>query len=174
MTVTIDGSAGVTTNSGAVLGINSATAVTLTTQTAVDFTSIPSWVKRITVMLSGVSTAGANVIFAQLGTGGPPTFVATGYTSPLTVTTPSNVSTVLYTTGFPIVNPTNAAAAAQGTYIISNITGNTWMFFGVGSEAATARSFYVSSSLALGAALTAVRITSADAFDAGTINILYE
>ena len=43
MTVTIDGSAGVTTNSGAVYnGLVTGTAVTLTTQTSVDFTSIPS------------------------------------------------------------------------------------------------------------------------------------
>ena len=38
----------------------SGTAVTSTSGTAIDFTGIPSWVKRITVMLNGVSTSGTN------------------------------------------------------------------------------------------------------------------
>ena len=46
------------------------TAVTLTTQTSVDFTSIPSWVKRVTVMLSGVSTNGTSYVQVQLGDSG--------------------------------------------------------------------------------------------------------
>jgi hypothetical protein len=124
-------------------------------------------------MLSGVSTSGANIIFAQLGTGATPTFVATGYTAPLILCTAAAVSTVSYTTGFPIVNPVNAAALASGTYVISNITGNTWSLFGSGSET-TARFYSTSGSLALGAALTAIRVTTVDTFDAGTINIMYE
>ena len=60
MTVTIDGSASVTINSGAVLGLNSATAVASTSGTSIDFTSIPSYVKRITVMFNGVSTSGTS------------------------------------------------------------------------------------------------------------------
>ena len=38
--------------------VTSGTAVASTSGTAIDFTSIPSWVKRITVMFSGVSTSG--------------------------------------------------------------------------------------------------------------------
>lgn len=153
--------------------ITSDTAKASTSGTTVDFTGIPSWVKRITVMFSGVSTAGANIIYAQLGTGATPTFVATGYTAPLVSCTAVAISVVAYTTGFPIVNPIGTAELASGTYVISNITGNTWSLFGSAS-AATARFYSTSGALALGAALTAVRITSADAFDAGTINIMYE
>ena len=153
--------------------ITSDTAKASTSGTTVDFTGIPSWVKRITVMFSGVSTSGANIIFAQLGTGETPTFVATGYTAPLVSCTAVAISVVTYTTGFPIVNPIGTAELASGTYVISNITGNTWSLFGSAS-AATARFYSTSGALALGAALTAVRITSADAFDAGTINIMYE
>ena len=43
--------------------ITSETAKPSTSGTTVDFTGIPSWVKRITVMFSGVSTSGANIIF---------------------------------------------------------------------------------------------------------------
>jgi hypothetical protein len=124
-------------------------------------------------MLSGVSASGANIMFAQLGTGATPTFVATGYTAPLITCTASAVNTVAYTTGFPIINPQNVSSVVSGTYIISNITGNTWSLFGSGSENTT-RFFSTSGSLALGAALTAVRITTVDTFDAGTINIMYE
>jgi hypothetical protein len=153
--------------------ITSATAQASTSGSNVDF-SIPSYVKRITVMLTGVSTNGANIYSIQLGTGATPTFVATGYTSPLVTFTSTSVGTTLYTTSFGIYNPSTAAAVVSGTYIISNITGNTWAIFGSGGEATVARAGLVSSSLALGAALTAIRVTTVDTFDAGSINIMYE
>jgi hypothetical protein len=70
MAVTIDGSASVTINSGVVLGITSGTAVASTSGTSIDFTSIPSWVKRITVMFNGVSTSGTSAKIIQLGDSG--------------------------------------------------------------------------------------------------------
>jgi hypothetical protein len=70
MSTIIDGSASVTINSGAVLGITSGTAVASTSGVSIDFTSIPSWVKRITVMFSGVSTNGTSPLQVQLGTSG--------------------------------------------------------------------------------------------------------
>ena len=69
MSTIIDGSASVTINSGAVLGITSGTAVASTSGTSIDFTSIPSWVKRITVMFSGVSLSGTSSIYIQIGSG---------------------------------------------------------------------------------------------------------
>ena len=79
MTTTIDGSAGVTTNSGAIYnGIASGTAVASTSGTSIDFTGIPSWVKRITVMLSGVSTSGTSIVLIQIGAGSVTT---SGYAS---------------------------------------------------------------------------------------------
>jgi len=52
------------------------TAVNTTSGTSIDLTSIPSWVKRITVMLNGVSTNGASIPQIQLGAGSVDT---TGY-----------------------------------------------------------------------------------------------
>jgi len=58
--------------------IVSGTAATVS-GTSVDFTGIPSWVKRITVMFIGVSTSGTSNILVQLGdSGGVET---TGYVS---------------------------------------------------------------------------------------------
>jgi hypothetical protein len=154
--------------------INSATAVASTSGTSIDFTSIPSWVKRITLMFSGVSTNGTNIIYAQLGTGAGPTFVATGYNSPFMTTAATTMNTQLTTVGFSIINPNAAANLHSGTFILTNLSGNTWTGFGSCGTTSGTRMFLTSGAIALGAALTAVRISTADTFDAGTINILYE
>jgi hypothetical protein len=98
MSTTIDGSASVTINSGAVLGITSGTAVASTSGTSIDFTSIPSWVKRITVMFNGVSTSGASNLLIQIGSA---SFTTSGYLSAgNSLSTASDVTA--YTTGFGI------------------------------------------------------------------------
>ena len=80
MSMVIDGSNGLTYPNNATNGgfINGATAVASTSGTSIDFTSIPSWVKRITVMLKGVSTSSNGVFITQLGAGSVTT---TGYLS---------------------------------------------------------------------------------------------
>ena len=57
----------------------SGTSQASTSGTSIDFTSIPSWVKRITVMFNGVSTNGTSNLQIQLGTGATPTYTVTGY-----------------------------------------------------------------------------------------------
>jgi len=49
--------------------ITSMTAQASTSGTSIDFTSIPSWVKRVTVMYSGVSTNGTSNFLIQIGAG---------------------------------------------------------------------------------------------------------
>lgn len=156
--------------------ITSGTAVASTSGTSIDFTGIPSWVKRITVMLSGVSTNGTTNVSIQLGTGAGPTFVATGYNSPMLTTGASTINTQLGTIGFPIINPSGAAITASGTFVLTNLTGNTWTGLGSTGETGGTRMFLTSGSLALGAVLTAVRITinGTETFDAGSINLLFE
>jgi hypothetical protein len=154
--------------------INSATAVASTSGTSIDFTNIPSWVKRITLMFSGVSTNGTNLINVQLGTGAGPTFVTTGYNSPFMTTAASSMNTQLATVGFSVINPSAAASLHSGTFVLTNLSGNTWTGFGSCGTTSGTRMFLTSGAIALGAALTAVRISTADTFDAGSINILYE
>jgi hypothetical protein len=174
MAVTIDGSASVTINSGAVLGITSGTAVASTSGTSIDFTGLPSWVKRITVMFSGVSGNGSSSILVQLGTGST-TYTTSGYTATGSFTdTATNL--VTSTAGFPIFQ-NSAGSAFSGTMTITNITGNTWIENHTGANATGGYSNYGGGTVALGALLTAVRITrvnGTDTFDAGSINILYE
>jgi hypothetical protein len=181
MSVIINGSAGVTTNSGAVYdSLQRGTAVASTSGTSIDFTSIPSWVKRITVMLIGVSTSGTSAIIVQLGTGATPTYTTSGYVGYGTNAASASNSITSVTAGLPF----SGISVAGNTYTSSNtITSygtNNWMGVAVGSGGAAiagSGSGYGSGYIALGSVLTAVRITTVngtDTFDAGTINILYE
>jgi hypothetical protein len=148
----------------------SGTAVASTSGTSIDFTSLPSWVKRITVMLNGVSTNGTSVPLIQLGTSGGIT--ATGYTgrSDNSYGTPAS-----QTTGFGIERVGGATLSRIGAGVIENISGNTWVFSYLGTDGTSL--CFGAGSVALGAVLDRVRITTVggtDTFDAGSINILYE
>jgi len=174
MSTTIDGSASVTINSGAVLGITSGTAVASTSGTSIDFTGIPSWVKRITVMFNGVSVNLSSIIQVQLGTGST-SYTTSGYLGGgwFANTTNTNV-----TTGIPVI-ASGAGASARtlyGTMTIANITGNTWVASATIFDG-NASGCLSGSSIALAAPLTAIRLTTVngtDTFDAGTVNIMYE
>jgi len=175
MSTVIDGSASVTINSGAVLGITSGTAVASTSGTSIDFTSIPSWVKRITVMFNGVSTGSNSNFLIQIGSG---SIVTTGYVSGA-VTIQSGASSsaaVTSTTAFVVATAGNAAYLWTGTVQLVNLTSNTWVECGMLVNTTGDRSTNSGGTLALGGALDRIRITSVtpDTFDAGSVNILYE
>jgi hypothetical protein len=154
--------------------ITSGTAVASTSGTAINFTSIPSWVKRITVMFTGVSTNGASNYLIQLGTGGTP--ATTGYVS-AAGRVYTGTSTQTSTAGF-IIGWDNAAFVSQGILTFANLSGNTWVGSGtVSSSASTAMSISLGGTVSLGGVLNMVRITTVngtDTFDAGSVNILYE
>jgi hypothetical protein len=165
-----------------VAGINSAitaaTAQASTSGTSIDFTGIPSWVRRITVMFVGVSTNGSSPPQIQIGAG---SFTTSGYLGSSTIVTNSTVGSALFTSGFGIgVNTSNWASnvVVHGAIVLNLQTGNTWAAAGsVGRSDALASTYFTNGSLALGGTLDRVRITTAngtDTFDAGSINILYE
>jgi len=157
--------------------ITSGTAVASTSGTSVDFTALPSWVKRITVQFSGVSTNGSSVIQVQLGTGST-SYTTSGYLgSSLASTSGSAPLISLVTTGIAIGPDGSATFVKHGTLVLTNITGNTWVGNGNGGNSDVARVWTCGSSIALAATLTAVRITTVsgtDLFDLGSVNILYE
>ena len=151
--------------------ITSGTAVASTSGTSIDF-SIPSWVKRITVMFSGVSTSGTSDILIQLGSGSVTT---TGYVSTSTGFIGTGGSTRSSTAGLIVAND-SASYITSGNIVITNITSFSWTNSGVGKVAATA-SFVCGGAITLSGTLDRVRITTVngtDTFDAGTINIIYE
>ena len=171
-TITATGTVAGTT--GTLYPIVSGTAVSAT-GTAIDFTGIPSWVERITVMFSGVSTNGTSAIQVQLGDSGG--IENTGYTAGATSITASAVASTSYTTGFGIRAGTAAADTYQGSIVLTNISANTWVANGCMYATSGFFSAPFGGSKALSDVLTQVRITTVngtDTFDAGTINILYE
>lgn len=171
MSTTIDGSASVTINSGAVLGITSGTAVASTSGTSIDFTGIPSWVKRITVMLNGVSVSGTSNVLVQIGAGSVTT---SGYAAG----SMSGGTYVSSTAGFILVNNIAAADLFYGAVLLTNITSNTWVSMSnINKSGSIPAVIPAAGSIALGGTLDRVRITTVngtDTFDAGSVNIMYE
>ncbi len=170
MSLQLSGTSGVLDNSGAFIA---GTAVASTSGTSIDFTSIPSWVKRITVMYAGVSTNGTSTLILQLGTSGG--VVTSGYVGSMSYAS----GQAIYTTGIGIHNTNSASAIGNGTTQVSLVGSNTWAGSGtVGvTGAATGETYSSGSYIALGGTLDRVRITTVngtDTFDAGSINILYE
>ena len=160
-----------------VSAITSGTAVASTSGTSIDFTGIPSWAKRITVMLSGVSTNGTSIPLVQIGDSGG--VENTGYLGTASYFSGVGVASANNTAGFLISNGAGdtATAVRHGQIVISNLTGNTWVCSGSVGLSDTTRSCVLSYSKALSATLDRVRITTVngtDTFDAGTINIMYE
>ena len=158
--------------------LTSGTAVASTSGTSIDFTSIPSWVKRITVMFSGVSTSGTSLPMIQLGdSGGVET---TGYTAGSTLLGVSSMNSANYTTGFTIKNDAVAGTIMDGFVTINlfNSSTNTWVAGGsLYTPTPTSYLAVVGGAKSLSATLDRVRITTVngtDTFDAGSINILYE
>ena len=154
--------------------ITSGTAVVNPTSPAsasIDFTGIPSWVKRITVIFSGLSLTSTADILVQLGDSGG--FETTGYISSGSATgTGSAIST---STAGMIIRSAAAASITSGIMTIQNLTGNSWVASYSGKQSSTSSS-YGGGDKTLSDTLTQIRITttSTDTFDAGTVNIFYE
>ena len=146
----------------------------VSTNTFIDFTGIPSWVKRITVMFQGVSTSGTSIKQIQLGTSSG--VVTTGYLNGTSILA-GTVASQNTTTGFGLYS-ISASDNLSGGIVISNITGNTWSQYGnLCITGASNISIISAGSLALSGVLDRIRITTVngtDTFDAGTVNIMYE
>lgn len=179
MSMVINGTSGLTMPGGQtqVGAFTSGTAVASTSGTSIDFTSIPSWVKRITVMFNGVSTNGSSVAQIQLGVSGTPE--TTGYLSMVAnVQTTSNTTRgVTATTGFYLVHAAASSSVINGAVTFSNLSSNIWVCSGSIYESGGGSFDSQSGVKSLAGVLNMVRVTTVngtDTFDAGSINILYE
>ena len=152
--------------------ITSGTAVASTLGTSIDFTGIPSWVKRVTVMFKSVSLSGTANILVQIGAGTPET---TGYSSS-SIYGGSASGNASSTAGFLFIDG-SGSNVVSGTMVITNLSGNNWVETGMvandgGTVIVTSVGAKSTSSIT-----SIVRITTSngtDTFDAGSINILYE
>ena len=163
--------------------INSSTinggAITLATAqnatgTNVDFTGIPSWVKRITVMLNTVSTNGASLQIIQIGTSAG--IVNSGYTSGGTYLPTAGPNYLSVPQGFNIPAG-NASSIQSGNVQICYMGSNTWTYSYVGVNTGENGCSIGGGVKTLSGTLDRVRITTVngtDTFDAGSVNIMYE
>ena len=158
-------------STGAYGQLKQGTAVATTSGTSVDFTSLPSWVKRITVMFAGVSTNGTSNLLVQLGAG---SVTSSGYVGG---SWGANTTNTAATTGFLATGINAATRINSGVMTISNMGSNTWaenvVTFDTGGDNTNNGGGYI----ALGGTLDRIRITTVngtDAFDAGSVNIMYE
>ena len=153
--------------------ITAATAQASTSGTSIDFTGIPAWVERITVMFSGVSTNGSSTIRLQLGDAGG--IETTGYAGTCTQIG-STVSTAYSTSGFDSTGDTSSTHTRNGQFVFSLLGSNTWALLGA-YNISSAFQYLFCGTKTLSDTLTQVRITTVtgtDAFDAGSVNIIYE
>lgn len=149
--------------------IVSGTAVASTSGTSIDFTGIPSWAKRITVIFSDISTNGTSDLIVQIGGSGG--VENAGYNS---VCLNSTSSTSTSTAGLVFVGTVVASNTFRGIMTLVNVTGSTWIASGTASGTGN---YSFSGSKTISGALNRVRITTAngtDTFDAGSVNILWE
>lgn len=152
----------------------SGTAVASTSGTSIDFTSIPSWVKRITVMLRGVSTNGTSIPIIQLGDSGG--IETSGYAGSTWL---ANTANSLHSSGFSLDASHSATYVLEGLVVFSlcDLATNTWVGAFNGGLSSVATALTGAGSKSLSATLDRVRITTVngtDTFDAGSINIMYE
>jgi hypothetical protein len=139
--------------------------------TAVDFTGIPSWVKRITVSVESLSTNGTTGVSVQIGDSGG--IEATGY-----VCATGNAQTS--TTEFPITGGSGAAAAVyHGIVVLTllNASTNLWTISSQIARSDVLAVLTVAGSKSLSGTLDRVRFKTGngvEVIDAGSLNILYE
>jgi len=160
--------------------IKSGTAVASTSGTAIDFTSIPSWVKRITVMLNKVSTTGTSGITLQLGTSAGIDSTANYTTSTLSTFAGTSFGNANSTTSDSLLLTGafgSSSASACGVGVLTSFGGNSWNWQFQSGDGNSARHWNGQGQKNLSGTLDRIRVLAAngtDAFDAGSINILYE
>jgi hypothetical protein len=154
--------------------INLQTPVTASGQTSIDFTGIPSWAVRITVIFNELSTSGTSEILVQIGDSGG--VEATSYVSTQVGTSGVALAHGSSTAGFRVTTPLTAADIASGTCVLTRVSGDLWIQSSSVKRTTSAMAMG-NGSKTLSATLDRVRITMAngtDTFDAGSVNISWE
>lgn len=144
--------------------------------TAVDFTSIPAWAKKITISIAGLSTNGTANYLLQVGSSGG--VESSGYLGCGTSGGSGGTPTVTnYTAGFGLP-VSSAASVVHGTIVLSLLdpATNYWAADGNLSLSNTAAYVLTSGSKSLAGVLDRIRLTTVggvDTFDSGFVNVLY-
>jgi hypothetical protein len=146
--------------------------------TAVDFTGIPTWARKMTLVVNGLSTSGTSPIVVVLGTAAG--FQLSGYVG--SVFNDVNAGTSQAgnypgTAGFPLVLTWDSSAFITGMLDLVNVKDSFWVASGQFGRADGASFHRTAGAKDLAGALDRVRVTTvngADTFDFGLVNLLFE
>ena len=142
------------------------------TGTSVDFTSIPSWVKRITILFNGVSVDSGTVGYPIIQIGDSGGLETAGYTGRL-LDSYYGISAE-FTSGFNTYYSSAASVTSTMSATITLIGSNTWIYSML-AVSPDARLWYACGVKQLSATLDRLSVKPHTGnFDAGTINIIYE
>ena len=130
-----------------------------------EFTGIPSWVKRVTIALNGVSTNTVGTLSIQLGVAAG--YVTSGYTGYSGTNLTSGGGFFLYGTA------TVSTKTGIVTLVLSDSSNDTWILGGIHHEGDT--SYISTGTVVLSDTLTKLKVyTASGATDAGSVSITYE
>jgi hypothetical protein len=161
------------------LAVGSGGTITLATAqtasgTSVDFTGIPNWVKRVTIIYSDITTSGTSPFLFRIGSG---SIQVSGYQGSAGYVANGNLTNVAaFTSGCGSNYAVGSSAAIyNGIVTINLLSSNKYVFSGVGSLDGGATLQYASR-VTLGGVLDRVSVSTqgASTFTGGTINISYE
>src|SRR5574343_813559 len=93
-----------------------------------DGTGIPSWAKKVSILLDSVSTSGSSVPLVQVGAGSVDT---TGYLGSTTILT-SGQATLQITTGLPLIQSIAAAWVFSTAMELLQLSSGLWIVRGGG------------------------------------------
>lgn len=148
------------------------TSASLSGLSSKDFT-IPSWANVIQIGYSGVSHNGAGNRSFSVAIGDAGGVETTGYLASVYA---EGAAVALVTSAFFLTDVTGSSSVVNGTLTLTRITddGTTWSANGLAGFSNAAGLNHQAGSKALSQALTTVRFqVSGDAFDAGTVNVVY-
>ena len=165
--------------SGAVMSTMASSVLTSgTSQSAsgatVSFTGIPSWAKRISIILNGVATVSTGIPAIRAGAG---SYEATGYsgvTSKIGATSVDSAASA--STSWDLMNTTSSSIVLTGKLEITLLSANVYTITGQ-LQYASGSTVLATGVKTFSGPITQLQLrmqTGADTFNAGSINIMYE
>jgi hypothetical protein len=153
--------------------LTSGTAVTPSGTAVLLSSTIPAWVKRITVMFSAMTSSGSSAYLIQIGAG---SVTSTGYVSTGNAYNASSGTGGGSSTAGFIVHKAANTDTHSGTMVLTLVGSNIWVSSSNGKRNVN-DVFSGGGNVTLSGTLDRINLTTAngtDTFSAGSVNILYE
>lgn len=150
-----------------------------TSGTSVSFTGIPTWAKRVTMLLKAVSTNGTSRFLVQIGDTGSGSYLSSGYSCLTSGIIPASAQgTQTYTDGASLYSASAAGGVwdARVTFSRLSISNGTWVFDGLAGLSSNSGLYQIVGGVTVVGVLDKIRLTTAggDTFDAGQVNVTWE